>query len=66
MKEEKKDPTPDIKAYQQDPNDESGNEDQDSEYEGSSDSDNQKVGKKKNRDLNKAKQGGVLYGRDKR
>ena len=65
--EEKKDPTPGHKTNQADQHEESENEDQDSEYdEDSDDDDSRNVSGKKRGNLNKAKRGGVLHGRDKK
>jgi|APSaa5957512535_1039671.scaffolds.fasta_scaffold114452_2 hypothetical protein len=65
MKEEKKEPIPANKNYQAGLNDESGNEDQDSEYAESSEDSPNVSGNKKGRDLNKPRHGGVLNGRNK-
>jgi hypothetical protein len=66
MKEEKKDPTPGNKNFQDERDDDSAVEGEDSLYEDCSDQDDSRnvSGNKKN-NLNRPKHGGVLNGRTK-
>ena len=67
MKEEKKDPVPGNKNFQEERDDESGNEDQDSLYEDCSDQEDSKnVSGNKKRGLDRPKHGGVLNGESKK